>query len=87
MTHLILLPTLLFSMINIPPTYPTPLYVFSQVVSLPACTETVLDQNFIENAEKMIKELEEEEYGDEEMIGISSHLLLLSLTAKMTPPW
>ena len=53
-------------MINIPPTYPTPLYVFSQVVSLPADTETVLDQHFIENAEKIIKELEDDEYGDEE---------------------
>ena len=37
-------------------TTPTPLYVFSQVISLPEGMEVVVDQEFIRNAEELIQD-------------------------------
>ena len=59
---------LLCTMYSINPTTttPTPLYVFSQVISLPEGMEVVVDQEFIRNAEELIQDQdyeEEDEHG------------------------
>jgi hypothetical protein len=55
---------LLYSL-PIPPTSATPLYVFSQVISLPADTSVLVDTDFIRRAEKMIQEQVDREQDDD----------------------
>ena len=49
----------------------TPMYVFNQVVSLHAGTETVIDTDFIENAVEVINNMEDNEEDDREMRAVS----------------
>ena len=66
---------LLCTMYSITPTTttPTPLYVFSQVISLPEGMEVVVDQEFIRNAEELIQDQDDREEDEPEEREARSH--------------